>query len=167
MRDGLLSSPFWISNWESNWFFHLQDYYLYSKTFFVNNLVPGIAYKYTTDSGFWIRPFIGLHYQQSTFYDGFNGWMAGWVFVYDFWIGEEKFSVSNRHEFEWGRDEEHYLFKGEPVGDGRSHGVQGALALWWHPLKEITAGVQYRYSNYKLGLDAYATALIYTLKYNF
>ena len=152
---------------ESNWFFHLQDYYLYSKTFFVNNLVPGIAYKYTTDSAFWIRPFIGPHYQQSTFYDGFNGWMAGWVFVYDFRIGEEKFSVSNWHEFEWGRDEEHYLLEGEPVGDGRSHGVQGALALWWHPLKEITAGVQYRYSNYKLGLDAYATALIYSLKYNF
>ena len=133
----------------------------------MNNLVPGIAYKYSTDFGFWIRPFIGSHFQESTFYDGFNGWMAGWVFAYDFKISGQKFSLTNWHEFEWGHDEEHYLFEGDPVGDGRSHGVQGAVALWWTPMKEITAGVQYRYSNYKLGLDAYANALIYSLKYNF
>jgi len=152
---------------ETGFYFHLQDYFLKSKTFFVNNLVPGIAYKYSTDFGFWIRPFIGSHFQESTFYDGFNGWMAGWVFAYDFKISDQKFSLTNWHEFEWGRDDEHYLFEGYPVGDGRSHGVQGAVALWWTPMKEITAGVQYRYSNYKLGLDAYAAAVIYSLKYNF
>ncbi|KYJ86615.1 outer membrane protein OmpK [Sulfurovum riftiae] len=151
---------------ETGLYIHLQDYFLKSKTFFVNNLVPGIAYKYSIEC-FWIRPFIGPHFQESTFYDGFNGWMAGWVFAYDFRISGQKFSLTNWHEFEWGRDEEHYLYEGEPVGDGRSHGVQGALALWWMPIKEITAGVQYRYNNYKLGLDAYATALIYSLKYNF
>ena len=151
---------------ETGLYVHLQDYFLKSKTFFVNNLVPGIAYRYSTEH-FWIRPFIGPHFQESTFYDGFNGWMAGWVLAYDFRISGQKFSLTNWHEFEWGRDEEHYLFEGNPVGDGRSHGLQGALALWWTPINEITAGVQYRYSNYKLGLDAYATALIYSLKYNF
>jgi hypothetical protein len=151
---------------ESDFYFHLQDYFLKSKTFFVNNLVPGIAYKYV-NGDFWIRPFIGPHYQESTFYDGFNGYMAGWTFIYSFKIGEEKFMLSNWHEFEFDRNEEHYLFDGNPVGDGRSHGVNGALALWWTPIDALTAGVQYRYSNYKLGLDAYATAVIYSLKYNF
>ncbi len=151
---------------DSSFYFHLQDYFLKSKTFFVNNLVPGIAYKYSIDN-FWIRPFIGPHFQESTFYDGFNGYMAGWTFVYNFKIGEQKFMLSNWHEFEFDRDEEHYLYDGNPVGDGRSHGVNGALAVWWTPIDELTAGVQYRYSNYKLGLDAYATAVIYSLKYNF
>jgi len=151
---------------ETNFYFHLQDYFLKSKTFFVNNLVPGIAYKYSIDN-FRIRPFIGPHFQESTFYDGFNGYMAGWTFVYNFKIGEQKFMLSNWHEFEFDRDEEHYLYNGDPVGDGRSHGINGALAVWWTPIDELTAGVQYRYSNYKLGLDAYATAVIYSLKYNF
>ena len=151
---------------ESDFYFHLQDYFLKSKTFFVNNLVPGIAYKYV-NGDFWIRPFIGPHYQESTFYDGFNGYMAGWTFIYSFKIGEEKFMLSNWHEFEFDRNEEHFLYAGNPVGDGRSHGVNGALALWWTPIDALTAGVQYRYSNYKLGLDAYATAVIYSLKYNF
>ena len=151
---------------ESDFYFHLQDYFLKSKTFFVNNLVPGIAYKYV-NGDFWIRPFIGPHYQESTFYDGFNGYMAGWTFIYSFKIGEEKFMLSNWHEFEFNRNEEHYLYAGNPVGDGRSHGVNGALAFWWIPINALTAGVQYRYSNYKLGLDAYATAVIYSLKYNF
>ncbi len=151
---------------ETDFYFHLQDYFLKSKTFFVNNLVPGIAYKYSIDN-FWIRPFIGPHFQESTFYDGFNGYMAGWTFVYNFKIGEQKFMLSNWHEFEFDRDEEHYLYNGDPVGDGRSHGINGALAVWWTPIDELTAGVQYRYSNYKLGLDAYATAVIYSLKYNF
>jgi len=151
---------------DTNFYFHLQDYFLKSKTFYVNNLVPGLAYKYT-NGDFWIRPFIGPHFQESTFYDGFNGYMAGWTFIYNFKIAEQKFMLSNWHEFEFARDEEHYLYEGNPVGDGRSHGINGALALWWTPIDELTAGVQYRYSNYKLGLDAYATAIIYSLKYNF
>jgi len=151
---------------KSNWYIHIQDYFLKSKTFFVNNLVTGIAYKYTYGD-FWIRPFIGPHIQQSTYYDGFNGYMAGWTFLYNFTLGEQKFTLSNWHEFEFKRDEEHYLFNGEPTGDGRSHGINGALAIWWTPIKQITAGVQYRYSDYKLGQPGYSNAMIYSLKYNF
>jgi len=152
---------------DTNFFFHLQDYFLKSKTFFVNNLVPGIAYKFSMGK-FWIRPFIGPHYQESTFYDGFNGYMTGWTFVYDFKIGEEKFTLSQWHEYEFKRAKEHYqLEDGTPVGDGRSSGTNGALALWWHPIKEITAGMQYRYAIYKLGLDDNANAVIFSLKYNF
>ena len=152
---------------DTNFYFHLQNYYLYSETFYVNNLVPGIAYKYTMGD-FWIRPFIGPHFQQSTYYDGFNGYMAGWTFAYNFTIADQKFALSQWHEMEFERDEEHYqLDDGTPVGDGKSHGINGAVALWWTPIKQITTGVQYRYSNYKLGLDDQARAIIYTLKYNF
>ena len=152
---------------DTGFFFHLQDYFLKSKTFFVNNLVPGIAYKFSYGN-FWIRPFIGPHFQSSTFYDGFNGYMAGWTFVYDFKIGEQKFSLSQWFEYEFDRAKEHYqLEDGTPIGDGRDSGTNGALALWWHPIKEITTGIQYRYAIYKLGLNDNANAAIFTLKYNF
>jgi hypothetical protein len=152
---------------ESDFYFHLQDYLLKSKTFFVNNLVPGIAYKFSMGK-FWIRPFIGPHYQRSTFYDGLNGYMAGWTMIYDFKIGDQKFTLSQWHEYEFKRDKEHYqLEDGTPVGDGRDSGTNGALAIWWHPIKEITAGLQYRYAIYKLGLNDNANAAIFSLKYNF
>lgn len=152
----------------SNWYFHLQNYFLDSNGFNVNNLVPGIAYKYTSGSGFWIRPFIGPHIQESTYYDGFNGWMAGWVFCYDFTVSGQKFALAQWHEFEFDRAKEHYqLEDGTPIGDGKSHGTNGAISLWWTPIKQVTAGVQYRYSHYKLGYAGYANAVIYSLKYNF
>jgi len=153
---------------DKGWYFHLQNYYLGSDSFYVNNLVPGIAYKFTTENGFWIRPFIGGHYQNSTFYNGWNGWMAGWVFAYDFTIKEQKFTISQWNEFEFDRDEEHYqLADGTPVGDGKSYGLNGAIALWWHPHKKFTAGLQWRYANHKLGSISYQTGGIVSLKYNF
>lgn len=153
----------------SNWQFHLQNYYLKEKDFYVNNLVPGIAYKYSsTKRSFWIRPFVGPHYQSSTFYSGWNGWMGGWVFGYDLDIKGQKFALTQWHEFEWGRDKEHYeLEDGTPVGDGRSHGINGAVAIWWHANKHITAGLQYRYADHKLGSATYQAGPIYSLKYNF
>lgn len=152
---------------DKGWYFHLQNYALYSHTFYVNNLVPGIAYKFQTENGFWIRPFIGPHYQGSTFYNGWNGWMAGWVAAYDFTIKGQKFTLSQWNEFEFDRDEEHYLFNGQPTGDGKSSGINGAIALWWHPTKKVTAGLQLRYADHKLGYNGYQTGPIFTLKYNF
>jgi len=154
---------------DSGFYYHLQDYYLKSDTFYVNNLVfPGVAYKLKTDFGLWVRPFIGGHYQNSTFYSGWNGYKAGWVFAWDFDIAGQKFALSNWHEFEFDRDKEHYqLDDGTPTGDGKSWGLDGALALWWHLNKTITTGVQWRYSKYKLGYAGYQQGFIYTLKYNF
>jgi hypothetical protein len=152
---------------DSGWTFHLQNYALYSKSFYVNNLVPAIAYKYASDKGFWIRAFIGPHYQGSTFYNGWNGWMAGWVAAYDFTIKEQKFTISQWNEFEFDRDEEHYLFNGQPTGDGKSSGINGAIAAWWHPHKKVTVGLQWRYADHKLGYNGYQTGPIFTLKYNF
>jgi len=130
-----------------------------SKEFFVNNAVFGLSYKINTDFGLWLRPFIGPNYQESTYFSGFNGYMAGWTFVYNIKIKEQKFSVSQWHEFTFERDED----------DGYKDdlGTQGALAFWWYPIDEITTGVQYRYADSNLGEQSYQEALIYSLKYNF
>ncbi len=153
---------------ESSWLFHVQNYYLKEKDFYVNNFVPGIAYNYTNDSGLWFQPFFGGHYQNSTFYDGWNGYMTGWVLNYDFNVKGQDLAISQWHEYEFDRDEEHYkLADGTRIGDGASSGINGAIALWWHINKKITAGIQYRYANNKLGYYGYQTGPIYTLKYNF
>jgi len=157
-----------VKVYDTNWYVHIQDYYLDSNGFFVNNLVTGIAYKFSWDNGSFIRPYIGTHYQESTFYDGFNGYMAGWTLIYNFTIADQKMTLSNWHEMEFGRDEEHYLASdGTPIGDGESWGINGAIALWWTPIKQITAGVQYRYALHKLGEIDNTNAIIYSLKYNF
>ena len=67
-----------------NFYLHIQDYNLHSKEFHVNNLFTGLAYKINTDFGLWIKPFIATHYQSSSYYSGFNGYAAGWTFLYDF-----------------------------------------------------------------------------------
>ncbi len=141
---------------------HIQDYYLYSDGFIVNNLVVGLAYKYTTNN-FFIRPFVGLHYMHDTFNSTcFNGYMGGWTFNYSFRLFEQNFALSNWNEIEWSRKEGTY-----EGGDGKDWGVNGAIALWWSITDHITTGIQYRYAYQKLGSKAYQTGTIYTLKYNF
>jgi nucleoside-specific outer membrane channel protein Tsx len=142
---------------------HIQDYYLYGKNFLVNNFVIGLAYKYVSED-FFIRPFIGGHYAHDTFNESqWNGYMGGWVFNYNFDAFDQKFSLSNWHEFEWDRADDFQ----SPFGDGASWGVQGALAGWWHVTKHVTGGIQYRYAYHKLGSYGYLDGVIYTLKYNF
>ena len=143
----------------NNFAIHIQDYNLQSKDFFVNNLVVGASYKLTTDFGLWIRPFVGLHYQESTYYSGMNGYAAGWTFLYNFKLEQEKFSLSQWHEHTFERDSEN--------GYDGDIGTQGALAFWWHPTDSITTGLQYRYADYELGSNEYQDGLIYSLKYNF
>ena len=149
---------------------HIQDYYLYGDTFLVNNLVVGLAYKFLTNN-FFARPFVGVHYMHDSFHESmWNGYMGGWVFNYDIHLMEQKFALSNWHEFEWERDESTYLNPDgsrQEFGDRSSWGVQGALAAWWHATKHVSAGVQYRYAYKKLGQDGYIHGWIYTLKYNF
>ena len=142
-----------------NFALHIQDYNLQSKDFFVSNLVVGVSYKVSTDFGLWIKPFIGPHYQESTYYSGLNGYMAGWALLYDFKITKEKFSISQWHEHTFDRDSED--------GYDGNIGTQGALAFWWHPIDELTTGIQYRYASYELGSNEYQDGLIYSLKYNF
>jgi len=90
--------------------------------------------------------------------------MAGWVFNYDFQLASLKFSLSNWNEIEFDRDDD---YGGSGSADGRSWGLNGALALWWHATDHITTGIQYRYADHKLGYAGYQNGIIYTLKYNF
>jgi len=138
---------------------YIQDYNLRSDEFYVSNLIVGLSYKIETDFGLWITPFVGSHYQASTYYSGMNGYMAGWAFVYQFDIKKHKFSLSQWHQNTFDRDEE----------DGYDDhiGTQGALSFWWHPVDDITTGIQYRYASYELGSTEYQDGFICSLKYNF
>ena len=142
-----------------NIFIHIQDYLFKSKDFYINNLVVGLAYKVNTDFGLWVKPFMGSHYQESTYYDGFNGYMLGWVLDYRFSLAENTFSLSQWHETTFDRD--------PSAGYDGEVGQQGAISLWWHPHSTLTTGVQYRYASDELGTHAYHSGLIYSLKYNF
>ena len=152
----------------NNWSLHVQDYYWQSKAFYTNDAVVGISYKYVSDFGLWIKPFIGEHYQNTSYFSGLNGYMAGWVFNYDMKIAGEKFSLFQWHEIEFDRIKRYYqLSDGTPIGDGKSNGINGAISLWWNINKTVITGIQYRYAENKLGFEAYQAGMIYSLKYYF
>ena len=147
---------------------HIQDFYLQGKPYYVNDFVIGIAYKYQNNSGLWIRPFVGVHYTNDTYFDGNNGYMTGWTFNYTFRVLQESFSIFQWNEIEFGRTKSFYLSNdGTKIGDGASWGYNGALALMWNINTAFTAELQYRYARQKLGNIPYQSAMIYTLKYNF
>lgn len=124
------------------------------------NTLYGIGYN-TDFAGVWFKPFVALHYVDQTFYSGKNGYVIGWVAGYDFTVLDQKLSVTNWNEIELNRNERY--------GNGGRDGVNGALALWWTPnaLPSVTAGIQYRYADHKLGEDFLQQAIVYSLKYNF
>ncbi|WP_038930261.1 outer membrane protein OmpK, partial [Yersinia pestis] len=45
--------------------------------------------------------------------------------------------------------------------------INGAIALWWTPVKPLTTGIQYRYAYKKLGEDFLQDGIVYSIKYNF
>jgi len=148
----------------TNWNIRVQDYLIYSKDFYNNNRVIGLSYQYAQNN-FWITPFFGSHYQNSTYYSGFNGVMTGWTAQYSF---TDKIKLFNWTEFELFRDKEHYqLDNGTLVGDGAENGINGALSLTYQFSNKITGMVSYRYANNKLGEKGYIDAMIYSLKYSF
>ena len=156
-----------IKLFNSNWYIYSQDFNLYSKDFHVSNLIVGISYKYI-DDGLLFQPFLGPHYQESTYYTGYNGYMFGWILNYDFTFTKEKFTIFQWHEHEFARDKEHYLLNdGTRTGDGESFGVQGSLEFWWHTTENIRTGLQYRYALNKLGYYGYQDGFIYSLRYYF
>ena len=147
---------------------HLQNFHSHSNSFYVNDFVVGLSYKYENDSGFWIKPFIGSHFTNDTYYSGFNGYMSGWVFNYNFNIHKEKFSLSQWNEIEFQRNKSFYTDgSGISTGDGKSYGLNGAVSLWWNTNKSFSNGLQYRYANHKLGNIEYQSAYIYSIKYIF
>jgi len=147
---------------------HIQDFYLNSKEYSVNDFVLGFSYKYNNFNGFWIKPFLGIHITNDTYFDGFNGYMTGWVFDYRFQIYNQNFSLFQWNEIEFKRTKDFYqLNDGTPIGDGKSYGLNGSISLWWLINNDFSSGAEYRYANHKLGSIEYQSAYIYTLKYNF
>ncbi|WP_281645366.1 outer membrane protein OmpK [Parendozoicomonas sp. Alg238-R29] len=146
---------------DTNFSLYSQVYHFNSKAFYETNSVVGLGYRYSNDSGLWVKPWIGGHYVDSDGgYNGKNGVMAGWVLGYNFKAMDQDFMITNWHEMEFLRADEYKDANG-------NFGINGAVALWWNATQHISAGVQYRYASEKLGLDGYNNAMIYTLKYNF
>ena len=155
--DGLrvVAKPILDINIYKNIAFHIQDFYLDTKDYYLHNIVAGVSYKYSLDYDFWIRPFIGVHYLKDSFYSDFNGYMAGWTFLYNFKLLDQDFSIFQWHEMEFLRKLE------------KNFGVNGALSTWWNINKDFSLGAQYRYTLNKLGYNEYLSAGIYTFKYRF
>lgn len=130
------------------------------------NRVLGLGYQLTGETApgqaWWFKPFLGFHDVSQTFFNGSNGYMAGWIIGYSFQISTQNFLFTDWHEYEFSRKEAY------AAGNGRqttSH--NGAAAIWWMINKEITLGLQYRYANDKLGTEGNMGAVITTVKYNF
>lgn len=130
--------------------------------------VAGAQYSLAGEA--WVfNPFVGLHYSvyNNNFahknYAGVNGIMVGWNAMYNFDVMDQKFSITNWNEFTVLRSEQYQ----RNTGEVKDFGVNGAVALWYHPIPQVSTGVQYRYANNKLGTEISSNAVIYTVKYNF
>ncbi|QIG07122.1 outer membrane protein OmpK [Proteus sp. ZN5] len=130
----------------------------YGGNFHEVNTLYGFGYN-TQIANLWFKPFIALHYVDQSKYSGNNGYVTGWVAGYDFNIKNQKFSLTNWHEMEFQRHKRY--------GNGGKNGINGALAIWWHPTTSITTGIQYRYAYKKLGESFLQDGIVYSLKYNF
>jgi len=143
---------------------HLQNFHFESRDFDIDNVYAGFAYTYVMDS-LWVKTFATLHYQESTYYSGMNGYAAGWVAKYDFALLGENFSVFNWHEMEFARDQQDYsLDDGTLTGNKGADGYNGALAFWWNVNQGYTLAMQYRYAKHKLGYEPMQEGFIATLK---
>ena len=163
---GKVTSHIYLGDSPLSIYAHLYDFRDYGFNAREQDQILGLGYRTTFDNGLWFKPFIGAARVQSDGYTGMNGFMAGWVAGYDFSALNQNFSVTNWHEQTFGRDDE-YLEQNYVGDKAGSVGTNGALSLWWHPSELITTGVQYRYSDNKLGTpNAYQNAMIYSVKLN-
>lgn len=163
---GKVTSHIYLGDSPLSLYAHVYDFRDYGFNGREQDQILGLGYRTTFANGLWFKPFIGAARVQSDGYTGMNGYMAGWVAGYDFTALDQNFSVTNWHEQTFGRDSD-YLSQNYVNGTAGSVGTNGALSLWWHPSDLITTGVQYRYSENKLGTpDAYQNAMIYSVKLN-
>lgn len=146
---------------DDNFSFYSHIYHFNSKFFYETNTVLGLGYRFRGEPGFWIKPWLGMHYVDSDVgFTGPNGVIAGWAAGYDFQAFGQNLTATNWHEFESLRHNDYEAANGK-------FGINGALALWWNIHSRVTAGVQYRYAYDKLGFAGNNNATITTLKYNF
>jgi hypothetical protein len=147
---------------ETGFSLYAHVYNFTSLGFAEQNRVVGFGYQWTGPSGWWFKPFLGFHDVSQTFFSGPNGFMGGWVLGIPFKIADQRFLLSDWHEYEFARKDAYAAGNG---GKNTSH--NGAVGLWWTPLEAATFGIQWRYANDKLGTEGTMGASIFTAKYNF
>lgn len=145
-----------LGNTGFNIYGHIYDFN--SAGFDEQNRLVGLGFNYQNANFFW-KPFLAINNTDTTFFSGYNGFVAGWVMGYGFKLAGQDFMFSNWHEYEFDRDTKYQA--------GKKDGNNGAAALWWNANEKITAGIQYRYADDKLGSSTYQNGMVYTLKYNF
>ncbi|MFH0260143.1 outer membrane protein OmpK [Vibrio mediterranei] len=144
------------------------------------NRVLGLGYTALQGDNWFFKPWIGVH--DITSWDSFNkesdgmsqningrnGYMAGWTARYGFEAFGQNFSFVNWNEIEFDRNDEYAKAQGGKTG------LNGALLFNWHATEHLTAAIQYRYFQNKLGVwgstdysQHYGDAIIYRLQYNF
>lgn len=136
--------------------------------FYDQNRVLGLGTALSSGD-FWVKPFLGVHQElKSNVGAQVNGGMGGWVLGYNFKAFGQPFMLTQWHETEFGRKNQYLtMADGGKVVTASKTAMNGAVSLWWTPVKQFTAGVSYRYANNKLGVAGYESGLIYTAKYNF
>lgn len=151
---------YYLGNTGFNLYGHIYD--VDTADFSEQNRLVGVGFNYQNANFFW-KPFLAINNTNKTgnfdHFSGYNGLVAGWVMGYGFKLAGQDFMFSNWHEYEFDRDKQYH--------DGKKDGNNGAAALWWNANEKITAGIQYRYADDKLGSNSYQNGLVYTLKYNF
>lgn len=125
------------------------------------NRILGFGYNLGGD-GWWFKPFLGVHQVSQTYFNGMNGYMAGWILGYAFKMKDQSFLVTNWHEIEFARKDTYTTANGN-----KSHSFNGALGLWWNLDPIVTLGLQWRYAVDKLGTAGEMNAGIASVKYNF
>ncbi len=125
------------------------------------NRIFGLGYQLAGEQ--WsFKPFLGAHEVIQTYFNGMNGFMGGWTLIYNFKIAGQNFMAIDWHEIEFERNQ---LYA---AGNGNSKiGHNGAASIWWSPIPETSAGLQWRYASDKLGTPGSMNAFIASLKYNF
>lgn len=144
----------------TSWGVYASQYTFSSLGFSEQNRVIGLGYVWN-GSNWFVKMFLGFHDIVQTYYTGFNGYMGGWVFGYNFEWLNQKWMVVDWHEIEFARDQS------VAKGNGGSSGVNGALSIWWTSHATYSVGLQRRYATNKLGTQGDLGAWILSLKSNF
>ncbi len=125
------------------------------------NRVIGLGYQFSIPQG-WFKPFLGVHDVTQTFFNGLNGYMGGWIAGYGFKLFGEDFLATDWHEIEFARQAAYAAGNG-----GKPVSQNGAAALWWNAVPQLTFGLQWRYAMDKLGTSRGLNAGIASVRYNF
>jgi hypothetical protein len=153
------SARYYLGN--SNISLYAHVYNFTSQGFAEQNRVVGFGYQFV-EGAFWFKPFLGVHEVSQTFFNGYNGFMTGWVLGYSFKVNGQSLAINNWHEIEFARREAYALSNGNSK---TSH--NGAASIWWNVSSNYSLGLQWRYAVDKLGTAGTMNATITTLKYSF